>query len=159
MSTTQASTQKYFKTFINSYIPQVMRIMTLGLLLIIAMVSLPAKPLVAQNKIEEDFQMKQYFMVFLTAGPNRAQDSVTRAKLQEGHLNNITRLFNEKKIVLAGPFLDKGTYLGIFIFDVATENEVKELLKTDPAIEAGRLGYEIHPWYGPGNIEIKRTAK
>jgi len=136
-----------------------MRIIALGFLLIIAMVSFTIKPLMAQNKIEEDFQMKQYFMVFLTAGPNRAQDSVTRAKLQEGHLNNITRLFNEKKIVLAGPFLDKGTYLGIFIFDVATENEVKELLKTDPAIEAGRLGYVIHPWYGPGNIEIKRSAK
>lgn len=112
----------------------------------------------AQNKIEEDFHMKQYFMVFLTAGPNCTQDSVTRAKLQEGHLNNITRLFNEKKIVLAGPFLDNGTYLGIFIFDVATENEVKELLRTDPAIEAGRLGYEIHPWYGPGNIMIKQSA-
>ncbi len=135
-----------------------MRSITLGILLIIALVFSSVKPLMAQNKIEEDFHMKQYFMVFLTAGPNRTQDSVTRAKLQEGHLNNITRLFNEKKIVLAGPFLDNGTYLGIFIFDVATENEVKELLRTDPAIEAGRLGYEIHPWYGPGNIMIKQSA-
>ena len=135
-----------------------MRSITLGILLIIALVFSSVKPLMAQNKIEEDFHMKQYFMVFLTAGPNRTQDSVTRAKLQEGHLNNITRLFNEKKIVLAGPFLDNGTYLGIFIFDVATENEVKELLQTDPAIEAGRLGYEIHPWYGPGNIMIKQSA-
>jgi uncharacterized protein YciI len=69
-------------------------------------------------------------------------------------LDNITRLFNEKKIVLAGPFLDNGTYRGIFIFDVATEEEVKLLLQTDPAIKAGRLGYEIHPWYGPGSIMI-----
>lgn len=135
-----------------------MRSITLGILLIIALAFSSVKPLMAQNKIEEDFHMKQYFMVFLTAGPNRTQDSVTRVKLQEGHLNNITRLFNEKKIVLAGPFLDNGTYLGIFIFDVATENEVKELLRTDPAIEAGRLGYEIHPWYGPGNIMIKQSA-
>ena len=135
-----------------------MRSITLGILLITAMVSASLKPLMAQNTIEEDFQMKQYFMVFLTAGPNRTQDSVTRAKLQEGHLNNITRLFNEKKIVLAGPFLDNGTYLGIFIFDVTTENEVIALLKTDPAIAAGRLGYEIHPWYGPGNIMIKKST-
>lgn len=135
-----------------------MRSITIGMLLIIAMVSFSAKPLMAQSKIEDEYQMKQYFMVFLTAGPNRTQDSVTRAKLQEGHLSNITRLFNEKKIVLAGPFLDKGTYLGIFIFDVATENEVKELLLTDPAIVAGRLGYEIHPWYGPGNIVIKKST-
>ena len=98
--------------------------------------------------------MKQYFMVFLTAVPNRMQDSITAAKIQEGHLANITRLFNEKKMILAGPFMDKGIYRGIFIFDVATEDEVKQLLQTDPAIKAGRLDFEIHPWYGPGNIVI-----
>jgi uncharacterized protein len=106
----------------------------------------------AQTDIEKKFQMKQYFMVFLKAGPNRGQDSITVAKIQEGHLNNISRLADEKKMVLAGPFLDEGVYKGIFLFDVATEAEVIELLKTDPAIKAGRLDYEIHPWYGPGNI-------
>jgi len=113
-----------------------------------------SKTAVSQNSIEDEYQMKQYFMVFLTKGLNRTQDSVTVAKIQEGHLDNITRLFNEKKIVLAGPFLDNGTYRGIFIFDVATEEEVIQLLQTDPAIKAGRLGYEIHPWYGPGSIMI-----
>ena len=108
----------------------------------------------SQSNIEEEFQMKQYFMVFLTSGPNRTQDSITAAKIQEGHLGNITRLFNEKKIVLAGPFLDKGKYRGIFIFDLPTEDEVIQHLQTDPAIKAGRLDYEIHPWYGPGNITI-----
>ena len=113
-----------------------------------------SKTAVSQNSIEDEYQMKQYFMVFLTKGLNRTQDSVTVSKIQEGHLDNITRLFSEKKIVLAGPFLDNGTYRGIFIFDVATEEEVIQLLQTDPAIKAGRLGYEIHPWYGPGSIMI-----
>ena len=125
-----------------------------GILLTIFLFSISIFTLKAQTNMEEEYQMKQYFMVFLTAGPNRTQDSATAAKIQEGHLNNITRLFNEKKIVLAGPFLDKGTYKGIFILDVSTEDEAKQLLQTDPAIEAGRLGYEIHPWYGPGNIVI-----
>jgi uncharacterized protein len=110
----------------------------------------------AQSKIEEDFQMKQYFMVFLKSGLNRSQDSITAVKIQEGHLENITRLFNEKKLILAGPFLDDGLYRGIFIFDVATLEEVTQLLQTDPAVKSGRLGYEIHPWYGPGNITIGR---
>lgn len=108
----------------------------------------------AQSNIEEEFQMKQYFMVFLTVGPNRTQDSITAAKIQEGHLANITRLFNKKKMIMAGPFMDEGKYKGIFLFDVSTEEEVKQLLQTDPAVKAGRLGYEIHPWYGPGNIVI-----
>ena len=109
----------------------------------------------AQTKVEEEWQMKSYFMVFLTAGPNRTQDSATAAKIQKGHLDNISRLFDEKKLVLAGPFLDDGTYRGIFILDVPTAEAAAELLLTDPAIKAGRLDYEMHPWYGPANIILK----
>jgi len=116
-----------------------------------------AKTALAQSDIEKEFHMKQYFMVFLKAGTNRDQDSATRARIQEGHLNNITRLFNEKKLILAGPFMDDGMYRGIFIFDVSTTEEVVQLLATDPAINSGRLDYEIHPWYGPGNIQIGKN--
>jgi len=83
----------------------------------------------------------------LTAGPNRGQDSVTAVKIQEGHLANIDRLYNEGKIKVAGPFGDKGNWKGIFIFDCETKEEVESLLKTDPAIAAGRLAYDIRPWY------------
>jgi uncharacterized protein YciI len=110
----------------------------------------------AQSDIEKEFQMKQYMMVFLKAGSNRDQDSATQAAIQEGHLKNITRLFNEKKLVLAGPFLDDGIYRGIFIFDVPSTEAVIQLLSTDPAVKSGRLDYEIHPWYGPGDIQIGR---
>src|SRR5512135_3196739 len=89
------------------------------------------KSVSAQTDIEKEFQMKQYMFVLLKAGPNRDQDSTTRAHIQEGHLNNISRLVKEKKMVLAGPFLDESTYLGIFIFDVSTPEEVVELLSTD----------------------------
>ena len=75
--------------------------------------------------------MKQYFMVFLKAGTNRGQDSATVVKIQAGHLSNIERLLNEKKMVLAGPFMDEGMYKGIFIFDVPTE---KEVILTSPRI-------------------------
>lgn len=120
------------------------------------MVTLPLKILLAQRNIADEFQMKPYFMIFLKAGATRGQDSITVAKIQQGHLNNIERLMNEKKMVLAGPFLDEGAYKGIFIFDVDTEEEVRQLLETDPAVKTGRLAYEVHPWYGPGNIIIMK---
>ena len=125
-----------------------------GILFAIFLFSISFCTLKAQTNIEDEYQMKQYFMVFLKAGSNRTQDSATAVKIQEGHLDNITRLFNEKKMVMAGPFLDNGVYKGIFLFDVSTEEEVKKLLQTDPAVKSGRLDYEIHPWYGPGNITI-----
>ena len=112
----------------------------------------------AQGNIEDEYQMKQYFMVLLKTGPHRDQDSASAAGIMKGHLNNIARLMSEKKMVLAGPFMDEGTFKGIFIFDVASREEVIQLLSGDPAIKAGRLDYEIHPWYGPGHIVIEKKG-
>ncbi len=85
----------------------------------------------------------------LIKGPHRDQDSATSAAIQKGHLENIDRLKSEGKILVSGPFGDDGNWRGIFIFDVPTQEEVVQLLKTDPAIQSGRLSYEIHPWLTP----------
>ena len=50
------------------------------------------------------------------------------------------------KLVMAGPFLDNGELRGIFIFDVATLEEAKALTEADPAVKAGKLIMELHPW-------------
>ncbi|MGG9960579.1 YciI family protein [Ferruginibacter sp. SUN106] len=92
-------------------------------------------------------QVKQYWFVMLIAGKDRTQDSATAAKIQEGHMANINRLYYEGKLKVAGPFGDDGNWKGIFIFDCKTKEELEALLNTDPAIAAGRLAYEIHPWW------------
>lgn len=92
-------------------------------------------------------KIKQYWFVLLKKGSNRSQDSVTAAKLQEGHMANINRLYYDGKLKVAGPFGDDGDWRGIFIFDCETKEEVEIILKTDPAIAAERLSYEIHPWW------------
>jgi uncharacterized protein len=94
------------------------------------------------------YGMRSYVMAFLKAGPNRGQDSVTAVDLQKAHMANIRRLADEGKLILAGPFLDGGEIRGIYLFDVPTIEEARELTATDPAIQAGRLEMELHPWYG-----------
>jgi uncharacterized protein YciI len=96
---------------------------------------------------EKEGVMKQYWMVFLKKGPHRDQDSVTAAKLQQSHMANIDRLASLGKILVAGPFGDDGDLRGIFIMDCKNEEEAKELCGTDPAVQAGRLALEIHPWW------------
>ena len=96
----------------------------------------------------DGYGMKQYVMAYLKRGPNRDQDSLTAAKLQKAHLDNIIRMANEGKLVLAGPFMDDHEVRGIYIFDVKTVEEARALTATDPAIQAGRLVMELHPWYG-----------
>lgn len=98
-----------------------------------------------ENKPEN--QIRKYFFVMLIKGPNRSKDSAVAAKIQEGHMANMTRLYNDGKLKVAGPFGDDGSWRGIFIFDCATQEETEALLKTDPAIIAGSLVYEVHPWY------------
>lgn len=96
----------------------------------------------------DDYGMKKYVMAFLKAGPNRGQDSATAANLQAAHMANIQRMANEGSLVVAGPFLDGGDIKGIYIFNVESVEKAKALTETDPAIKAGRLIMELHPWYG-----------
>ena len=104
-----------------------------------------------KQKKPEDM-IRLYWFVLLTKGNSRDQDSVTAAKIQTGHLANIQKLYEEGKIKVAGPFGEMGDpittgWLGLFIFDCATKEEVEKLLQTDPAIALGRLAYQIRPWY------------
>jgi uncharacterized protein YciI len=96
----------------------------------------------------DEYGMKQYVMAFLKAGPNRDQDDSTARELQAAHMANINRMAEEGKLVVAGPFLDNGELRGIYIFNVKTVEEAQALTETDPAIQAGRLVMELHPWYG-----------
>jgi len=92
-------------------------------------------------------QIREYWFVLLTAGPHRDQDKATAAKIQEGHLANIRRLYAEGLLKVAGPFGEEGNWQGIFIFDISDRKQLEKILQTDPAIAAGRLNYEIRSWY------------
>ena len=96
----------------------------------------------------DDNGMRPYVMALLKAGPNRNRPREEAQKLQAAHMANINRLAAERKLLLAGPFADDGVLRGIYIFDVPTVAEAEALTRTDPAIQAGQLVMELHPWYG-----------
>lgn len=104
---------------------------------------------------QPEFAMKTYYMVFLNSAPDRPQlDSAKATEIQNGHLANIMQMWKDGKCKLAGPFLDNTSMRGILIMDVASEEEVNELLKNDPAITNGLLVAEIKPWYGPAGLTV-----
>ncbi|HZY35802.1 MAG TPA: YciI family protein [Mucilaginibacter sp.] len=102
----------------------------------------------AQKLGADEYGMKPYVMVFLKAGPTKIADSTERARLQKAHLKNMLKLAEEGKLIVAGPFMDDQPIEGIFIFNVPTVEEAKALSETDPAVKAGTLIMELHPWYG-----------
>lgn len=105
----------------------------------------------------DDYGMRPYVMALLKAGPNRDQDSTMAAQLQQAHMANIARMADEGLLVLAGPFMDEGALRGIYVFNVATVEEARALTETDPAIQAGRLEMELHPWYGSAALQEMNT--
>ncbi len=68
---------------------------------------------------------------------------------------NINAMANSHKLLVAGPFGDDTQWRGILILDCKDQAEAEGLLKKDPAIIAGRLSYEIHPWWTAKNEVFK----
>ncbi|MFC0877489.1 YciI family protein [Saccharicrinis sp. FJH2] len=101
----------------------------------------------------DDYGMKQYVIAFLKSGPNRSQTEEEAQDIQRAHLDNIKRLAEKGVLVMAGPFLDNGELRGIYIFNVESIEAARELTETDPAVKAGRLIMELHPWYGSAAIQ------
>ena len=102
----------------------------------------------AQEEKKPEMKIREFWFVLLTKGEKRDQDSTTAAAIQKGHMDNMERLYLDGKLKLAGPFgkNDNG-WQGIFVFDCSGKEEVETLLKTDPAIAAGRLAYTISSWW------------
>jgi len=96
--------------------------------------------------------MKQYIFAFLKNGETKISDTAARREIIMAHLANIKRLSDEGKLILAGPFLDDAGLAGIFIFNVATMEEAKQLVNTDPGVKAGIFAIELHPWYGSASL-------
>ena len=93
------------------------------------------------------------YLAFLTRGPKwTPQLTPETHEIQKQHMANIQRLAETKKLVVAGPFGDKGTLRGIFVFRVGSLEEARQLSETDPAVQAGRLALDIHPWVVPEGI-------
>jgi uncharacterized protein YciI len=70
---------------------------------------------------------------------------------------NIRRLHTEGKLLMAGPFMDDTTLRGIFVLKGNSADEVKSWIATDPAVVAGRLVGDVHPWT-PAKGEIHLPA-
>ena len=98
----------------------------------------------------DDYGMKSYFFVILKTGTNTTTDRDFIGENFRGHLDNIKRLTQEGKLVVAGPLgQNENSYRGIFILNnIDSAEEARGLLLTDPAIKSGLLNFEIFTWYG-----------
>lgn len=103
----------------------------------------------AQKLGADDYGMKAYILVMLKTGSNKSTDKDFINNCFRGHMDNINRLVEEGKMIVAGPLgKNDQTYRGIFILNTTNFEEAKALLENDAAIKEGILAYDLYNWYG-----------
>lgn len=97
--------------------------------------------------------MKMYVLAVLKSGPARIEAGAFRDSLFRGHFANMKRLADAGKLVIAGPFeTNENAWRGLFIFNVPTVGEARELVKGDPTVVNRIFDVEYYEWYGSAAI-------
>ncbi|WP_452602864.1 YciI family protein [Pontimicrobium sp. MEBiC06410] len=97
--------------------------------------------------LKDTVVMQQYFIAFLKRGKNRSQNKEEAAKIQEQHQAHLGKMYELGYADISGPMGDDGDIRGITIYNVPTLKLADSLANADPAVKAGRLEIEIHPWW------------
>ena len=93
-----------------------------------------------------------YWFVMYSKGSNW-NDSATKKKIDQVHINYIVSLRKTGKIITGGAFTDKAVWTGFEIYNCKTKEEVIKITEEDPMVLSKVFSYEIHPW-----ITLKGTV-
>ncbi len=103
----------------------------------------------------DEYGMKQYLFVLIKTGPVTGLSKEVKDSLFAGHMANINRMVDQKKLIVAGPFMkNESGFRGLFILDVKDQTEAAQLMAADPAIHSGVLAVEYYPWYGSAALPV-----
>jgi uncharacterized protein YciI len=91
--------------------------------------------------------MEQYTLVLLKRGEKWNPDAPECMDVMKQHGAYAEQMITQGNLAIAGafPFNDQGEPQAVSIFRVSAEQTAK-LLKDDPAIKAGLMKPELHPW-------------
>ncbi len=107
------------------------------------------------EKTQDTVLMQQYFLAFLKSGPNRSHSKEEADSLQLLHLAHLTKMYEAGYADISGPFGDDGDIRGITIYNVPTLQMADSLANMDPAVQAGRLVIEVHPWWAAKGFSLR----
>jgi uncharacterized protein YciI len=94
----------------------------------------------------------EYYVVLLRPVADRPElPEAEAAAIRQQHLAHLASMREKGVMTYAGPFGDRAG--GMCIYSGPSLEEVRTLAESDPAVKAGRLTVEIHPWLVPGGLE------
>ena len=97
--------------------------------------------------VAQEHKLVQFQMAILRKGPQwSVMKPEDRNTIMLKHRDTVVALFNSGKMVVAGPFGDETDLAGIFVLR-AMADDAKTTVDQDPAVKAGLMSAEIHPWF------------
>ncbi|HXC46785.1 MAG TPA: YciI family protein [Candidatus Sulfotelmatobacter sp.] len=91
--------------------------------------------------------MEQYTLVLMKRGDHWNPDAPEFMEVIKRHHAFVQQMTEQGNLAIAGPFplSDPGELRGVSIFR-ANESRTAKLMQEDPAVKAGLLNPELHPW-------------
>jgi len=97
---------------------------------------------------EPQHRLVQFQMAIMKKGPEWVSTKEPeRKQIRQQHLANVLSLLESGKAVITGPFDDDTDLAGIFILRASSTAEAKSWVDGDPAVKAGLMVPEMHPWW------------
>ncbi len=93
--------------------------------------------------------MITYYFALLKAGPKRSPVRVQKQPRFRRRIWRTSRRWRRRESGHRRPLHKRQRYAGVFVFKVSSLDEAKALAEADPAVKAGDLAFEIHPWWFP----------
>ena len=97
-----------------------------------------------QQKEEPAHKLIEFHMALLKRGPKWSNDA---AQVLQQHGAYAQSLLESGQAVIAGPVKDDAELVGVYIFRSKSADEAKSWVMNDPAVVAGQLLPEMHPWW------------
>lgn len=127
-------------------------------MLVLFFAASPSEPSTEAQEKPQGYEMTTYYVGLLYRGPKSTPEVTAETeRIQEEHMANIRKMAASGKLILAGPFTDDGKLRGMFVFQVGSLDEAKALAEADPAVKAGRLVVEMHPWFSAKGIRVDQA--
>ena len=107
----------------------------------------------------QEHKLVQFQMAIMKKGPKwDTTKTEDRNAILQQHVAKAMSLLDSGKAVIAGPFTDDGDLAGIFILRAASAAEAAGWIGEDPAVKAGLMTSEMHPWFSEDIYKKGSTA-
>ncbi len=92
--------------------------------------------------------LEPLFFGFLVKGPKwSAEKTPESARIQQEHLGHLDAMWKAGRLLIAGPMGEDGNVRGLVVYRAKDLAEAVAWASADPAVKAGRLAVDMHPWF------------